>query len=173
MKKIILLILLLILAFCVMTTYKTKLKNELDNNKKEEFVSMSSDKDNNEKCSLASCGNTKLHPILDPKYNMREASKQCLLLEDHLNNTKKRCYDCIRKHFLVIDGLLEEAVSLEKNNDKRTYYRDLHSNWIKFEKKFSKNPNNSENLDDISKEIRTFRKPLVEKYFDEVSNYED
>jgi hypothetical protein len=156
-----------------MTTYKTKLKNELDNNKKEEFVSMSSDKDNNEKCSLASCGNTKLHPILDPKYNMREASKQCLLLEDHLNNTKKRCYDCIRKHFLVIDGLLEEAVSLEKNNDKRTYYRDLHSNWIKFEKKFSKNPNNSENLDDISKEIRTFRKPLVEKYFDEVSNYED
>jgi len=173
MKKIILLILLLILAFCVLTTYKNKFKNERDNDTKEEFISISKDKDNNEKCSLASCGNTKLHPILDPKYNMREASKQCLLLEDHLNNTKKRCYDCIRKHFLVIDGLLEEAVSLEKNNDKRTYYRDLHSNWIKFEKKFSKNPNNSENLDDISKEIRIFRKPLVEKYFDEVSNYED
>ena len=173
MKKIILLILLLILAFCVLITYKNKFKNELDNDTKEEFISITNNTDNNEKCSLASCGNTKLHPILDPKYNMREASKQCLLLEDHLNNTKKRCYDCIRKHFLVIDGLLEEAVSLEKNNDKRTYYRDLHSNWIKFEKKFSKNPNNSENLDDISKEIRTFRKPLVEKYFDEVSNYED
>ena len=39
MKKIILLILLLILAFCVLITYKNKFKNELDNDKKEELIS--------------------------------------------------------------------------------------------------------------------------------------
>lgn len=120
------------------------------------------------KCSLES-----LHPIMDPRFNMREAAKQCLLLEDHLNNTKKRCYDCIRKHFLTIDGLLEEAVSLEVDNVLRDYYRKLHIYWIKIEKTYARNPADSNNLDNVSKEIRGFRKPLLEQYFDNVSEYED
>lgn len=125
------------------------------------------------KCNADKCGLDNLHPILDPRFNMRETAKQCLLLEDHLNNTKKRCYDCIRKHFLTIDGYLEEAVSLEKDNRQRDYYRQLYLEWVKLEKQYSKNPKNSDNLDDISKKIRTFRKPLVEKYFDTVSEYDD
>ena len=178
MKKIILSILLIILAFCVFTSYK----NTLDNNYydiKESFSNLNNNKITNNtitqnKCSSkSSCGDEKLHPILNPEYNMREVSKQCLLLEDHLNNTKKRCYDCIRKHFLTIDGFLEEAVSLEKDNIKRKYYRDLHLQWIKYEKQFAKNSKDSNNLDNVSKEIRIFRKPLVEKYFDNVSSYND
>ena len=121
--------------------------------------------------SKSKCGVDNLHPILDPRFNMRETAKQCLLLEDHLNNIKKRCYDCIRKHLLTIDALLEEAVSLEKDNTQRNYYRNLYQEWVKLEKQYSQNSNNSDNLDDISKKIRIFRKPLVEKYFDMVSEY--
>jgi hypothetical protein len=124
-------------------------------------------------CDADKCGLSNLHPILDPRFNMREAAKQCLLLEDHLNNIKKRCYDCIRKHFLIIDGLLEEAVSLEKDNHNRQYYRNLHYLWIKIEKNYAKNSTDSNNLDNVSKSIRFFRKPLVEKYFDTISEYDD
>ena len=125
------------------------------------------------KCNTDKCGLDNLHPILDPRFNMRETAKQCLLLEDHLNNTKKRCFDCIRKHFLTVDGFLEEAVSLEKDNKERDYYRHLYLEWVKLEKQYAKDPKNSDNLDDISKKIRMFRKPLVERYFDTVSEYDD
>jgi hypothetical protein len=128
---------------------------------------------NQGKCSVATCGLDNLHPILDPKFNMRETAKQCLLLEDHLNNIKKRCFDCIRKHFLIIDGFLEEAVSLEKDNTERNAYRALFLEWIKLEKQYALNPKDSDNLDELSKKIRLFRKPLVEKYFDTVSEYHE
>ena len=125
------------------------------------------------KCSADKCGVGNLHPVMDPRYNMREVSKQCILLEDHLNNTKKRCFDCIRKHFLTVDGFLEEAVSLEPDIELRAYYRSLYLYWVSVEKKYAINPRDSANLDEISKTIRTFRKPLVEKYFDLVSEYNE
>jgi hypothetical protein len=124
-------------------------------------------------CTAKTCSTTNLHPILNPTFNMREVAKQCLLLEDHLNNIKKRCYDCIRKHFLIIDALLEEAVSLENNIDKRDYYRNLYLTWVKLEKNYAQNQNDSKHLDEISKKIRIFRKPLVEQYFDTISEYSD
>lgn len=129
--------------------------------------------DDTKKCDTKTCGIDNLHPILDPKFNMREASKQCLLLEDHLNNKKKRCYDCIRKHFLTIDALLEEAVSLEKDNVEREYYRNLYLDWIKIEKKYAINSKDDHNIDDVSKQVRLFRKPLVEQYFDTISEYSE
>ena len=55
-----------------------------------------------------------LLPIMSPLYNMREICKQVALLEDHLNQPRKRCPDCIRKHFLTIEALFEEAISLDK-----------------------------------------------------------
>ena len=54
-----------------------------------------------------------LLPIFNPLFNLREACKQILLLEDHLNNVRKRCSDCICKHFMTIEALFEEAVSLD------------------------------------------------------------
>jgi hypothetical protein len=125
------------------------------------------------KCSTKTCGMSNLYPILDPRFNMRESAKQCLLLEDHLNNKKKRCTDCIRKHFLIIDGLLEEAISLEKDNSQRNYYRNLHISWVNIEKQYAKSPSDSNTIDDVSKLIRIFRKPLVEDYFDMISEYDD
>ena len=123
-------------------------------------------------CSVKTCGTEGLYPVLDPTFNMRESAKQCILLEDHLNNLKKRCNDCIRKHFLTVDGFLEESVSLEKDIDKRKYYRDLHQEWVKIEKSYAQNPLDSNHLDMISQKIRYFRKPLVAEYFDTVSEYD-
>lgn len=57
--------------------------------------------------------NAELYPIMSPKFNLREICKQMVLLEDHLNQVKKRCPDCIRKHLLTIEGLFEEAISLD------------------------------------------------------------
>ena len=51
-------------------------------------------------------------PLTSPLFNLREAAKHMALLEDHLNNPLKRCQDCIQKHFLLIEGFLEEAVGL-------------------------------------------------------------
>lgn len=54
-----------------------------------------------------------LDPVMDPRYNMQQIVKQSILLEEHINNERKRCTDCITKHFLHIIGLAEEAVSLD------------------------------------------------------------
>lgn len=64
-----------------------------------------------------------LLPIMSPLYNMREICKQVALLEDHLNQPRKRCPDCIRKHFLTIEALFEEAISLD-NDFKYDEYLD-------------------------------------------------
>jgi hypothetical protein len=74
---------------------------------------------------------------MNPLFNMREICKQSALLEDHLNNARKRCSDCIRKHFLTIEALFEEAVSLDKNQDygdildgRADDVRTLQNRWI-------------------------------------------
>jgi hypothetical protein len=58
------------------------------------------------------CGSGDLDPVLDPRYNVVQAVKQSILLEEHLSVARKRCSDCITKHFLHVVGLLEEAVTL-------------------------------------------------------------
>lgn len=54
----------------------------------------------------------KLLPIFEATHNFREIAKQLVLLEDHLSHSRKRCQDCIRKHFVTAEALAEEAVSL-------------------------------------------------------------
>lgn len=49
-----------------------------------------------------------------PLFNVREAAKQCVALEDHLEHPEKRCQDCIRKHFSLIELFLEEAIGLDR-----------------------------------------------------------
>lgn len=56
----------------------------------------------------------KFEYMFDPRYNMREAAKQLLLLEDHIAFPAKQCPDCVRKHLLFTEALLEEAVTLDK-----------------------------------------------------------
>lgn len=78
-----------------------------------------------------------LLPIMHPLYNLREVCKQSALLEDHLNNERKRCEDCIRKHFLTIEALFEEALSLDSKQKwadqiegKADLVRTLQVEWI-------------------------------------------
>ena len=58
-----------------------------------------------------------LLPVMRPAFNMREILKNCILLEDHLMQTTKRCCDCISKHCLTIESLAEEAITLECPGD--------------------------------------------------------
>lgn len=74
---------------------------------------------------------------MHPLFNLREICKQSALLEDHLNNPRKRCHDCIRKHFLTIEALFEEAVSLDETgkwseqfDGKADFVRRLQERWI-------------------------------------------
>ena len=55
-----------------------------------------------------------------PSLNAREIIKQSLLLEDHLFQPTKKCADCIRKHFCMLEALAEEAVTLECPKVKNT-----------------------------------------------------
>lgn len=82
--------------------------------------------------------NLGLLPIFNPLFNLREACKQILLLEDHLNNVRKRCPDCICKHFMTIEALAEEAISLDvkgqywdRLDGLAQYVRDLQNKWMR------------------------------------------
>lgn len=60
-----------------------------------------------------------LLPVLRPSFNAREICKELVLLEKHLNEPLQRCKDCISKHFLTIEALAEEAISLHCPEKKR------------------------------------------------------
>ena len=55
--------------------------------------------------------------LMDPKHNLREIAKQMILLEDHMSHRRKRCVDCITKHYLMIEALLEEAITLDETSE--------------------------------------------------------
>lgn len=68
-----------------------------------------------------------LLPVLRPSFNAREICKELALLERHLNEPQQRCKDCINKHFLTIEALAEEAISLHCPEKKRECPRVLHT----------------------------------------------
>lgn len=110
-----------------------------------------------------------LLPIMNPLYNLREICKQMSLLEDHLNNVRKRCPDCIRKHFLTIEALFEEAVSLDKNleyddvlDGKAQAIRSLQGDWIDCR---DTKDSHSEHLR-IAQALRVVRKDFAPLCFD-------
>ena len=103
-----------------------------------------------------------LLPIMHPLYNLREICKQMALLEDHLNNERKRCQDCIRKHFLTIEALFEEAISLDnkgkwsdKTEGKADEVREFQTRWI-----------DGEDPCTIAQDIRAIRKDFAKECFD-------
>ena len=63
--------------------------------------------------------------LMDPKHNLREIAKQMILLEDHMSHKRKRCVDCITKHYLMIEALLEEAITLDKNKEHLKELEDI------------------------------------------------
>jgi hypothetical protein len=51
--------------------------------------------------------------VHDPLHSLREACKQAVLLEDHLFHPPKRCQDCISKHLMAMEALVEETITLD------------------------------------------------------------
>jgi hypothetical protein len=103
-----------------------------------------------------------LLPIMSPLYNMREICKQVALLEDHLNQPRKRCPDCIRKHFLTIEALFEEAISLDKKFEYDDYLdgkaemcRLLQEEWL-----------DGGDMQDMAQRLRMMRKEFAPLCFD-------
>lgn len=103
----------------------------------------------------------KLLPIMSPSFNMRECAKQIILLEDHLFNPKKRCNDCIKKHFMTIEGLAEEAITLDKTGEVVEDANGLVLIVRQCEKEFI----HRKNYDELGQKLRQCRKPLMYKYF--------
>ena len=109
----------------------------------------------------------KLLPVMDPKFNLREICKQCILLEDHLTHDEKRCFDCCVKHFLTIEALAEEAITLDptqthcspKIQQLPSFIRNLQSKW-------HQDPDNNSHA--VSQELRKIRKDFQIDAFDVV-----
>ena len=104
--------------------------------------------------------NPDLDPILEVSYNAQQMIKQSLLLEDHLNQPKKRCRDCICKHFMTLSALAEEAVSLARTEGDKAlmqeaaqFYDARYRDW-----KAGARPT------EAASRLRGMRKRLMERY---------
>lgn len=101
-----------------------------------------------------------MHDVNHPLFNAREASKQIVLLETHLFDPRQRCVDCIRKHFLTIEALVEEAVTLDKGNA----YHYLHTMPEKI-RRLASAYNAGVSPARIAQGFRVIRKQLVQNTF--------
>ena len=104
---------------------------------------------------------SKLMPILEPTYNMREICKNMLLLEDHLFQREKRCKQCIKKHFLLIEAFSEEMITLDIDKNYTSYY-DLPNKIRQIERNFL----NGDTMEDIAQQLRIIRKDLIKQCFE-------
>ena len=104
----------------------------------------------------------KIMPVLNPCFNIREVVKNMLLINDHLLDPDRRCYDCLLKHSLLIEGFLEEAMTL----DKKQKYTKILKNYPKEMRKIQKLLiGGRKNYYDISIKINKLRKPLMKIAF--------
>lgn len=124
------------------------------NRKLEPFVDVEDASE--EKCDGHTCN--ALDPVMDPKYNMQQIVKQSILLEEHINNERKRCTDCITKHFLHIIGLAEEAVSLDPDT---LCYKTVPETYTMIFDAWRENHEDP----NVPKELRKIRKSLMVDYF--------
>lgn len=105
-----------------------------------------------------------LLPVMDPKFNLREICKQSILLEDHLSHTEKRCVDCCIKHFLTLEALAEEAITLDKDKQFRDSIKDLPLRIRQLQNRWYEDPDN--NAHEVSQKLRAIRKQYQIDCFD-------
>ena len=109
-----------------------------------------------------------LFPIMDPRFNIREAAKNMILLEDHLFHMGKRCQDCILKHCLTIEGFLEEGVTLDtKGHHRETLQKsagEFRNIFIDIATNVKDKSLTDEDCIRIAQELRKIRKPLCQQY---------
>lgn len=112
-----------------------------------------------------SCGCGGILPVTNPWYNLREICKNTILLEDHIFQRSKRCKDCIKKHFLTIEGLAEEMVTLDKTQQLKEYY-GLADQIRNIEKEYIERDKKGKSIIEIAQKLRIMRKSLMVKCFE-------
>ena len=120
----------------------------------------------NGSCSASCSASGHLDPINDPDYNVREAIKQTLLLEQHLAEKAKYCKSCCLKHQLLIISLLEESVWMACNRCKD--YPKLEESLEFFKKLFEKwhsNMDDDETRLYVLTELRNWRRMMIDLYY--------
>ena len=95
-------------------------------------------------------------PVMDPLLNYKEMCKNSIALEDHLFQRSRRCKDCIKKHFLMLEMLAEEAVTLDKEKKYSEFYT-LPDEIRKIEKDYV----DGAEICDIGQKLRQIRKKLM------------
>ncbi len=112
----------------------------------------------------------KLDKVFNPEFNMREIGKQMILLEDHLFNPYRRCNDCITKHTLMIEALIEEAITLDENRMYEKQLQDLLAQFRTISRSLLKDVKTlslpSDKAGRYAQSIRILRKPLCREYCD-------
>ena len=111
-----------------------------------------------------------LLPVLDFRFNMREISKQSCLLEDHLTHKEKRCGDCCIKHFLTMEALAEEALTLDqyneiRNHDEWYFMYELPIEIRQLQRMFIENPGDETVIHTIVQTLRMIRKKMMVSTF--------
>ena len=108
----------------------------------------------------------RLLPVMRPAQNMREIIKQCIMLEDHLVQPRKRCPDCTSKHMLAIEALAEECGTLCGPSNAAIAahasglaedIRTLHHAW-------EQAPKDCRVASTVASRVRLIRKPLMATY---------
>lgn len=115
------------------------------------------------------CGSgKKLFPIMDARFNLRECAKNMILLEDHLFHSGKQCEDCIKKHCLTIEALLEEGVTLDLKGDHSVILIETFNNFrdifVDLCNKMNTKNLKHEDCVKAAQNIRKIRKPLCQDY---------
>ena len=112
------------------------LLNDFSNTQKQGFVSLSPTNVVND--STHKDTDKKIDPVNEPDYNMKNITKQSILLEEHLAEERKYCKACITKHFLHIIGLAEEATWMAGSKidtypylrNSVAFYTRIFENWV-------------------------------------------
>ncbi|KAG5186356.1 hypothetical protein JKP88DRAFT_240957 [Tribonema minus] len=109
-----------------------------------------------------------LIPIMRGYQNVHDALKQMCLLEAHLFDSERACHDCLLKHLLTIQGLLEEAHSLVENGDKslpvETDLQGLEQAVRGLHIEYFDSDRSPATRHTIACKIRRLRKPLMQVY---------
>jgi hypothetical protein len=121
-------------------------------------------------CSNAMGEDAPLDKVFSPEFNMREIGKQMILLEDHLFNPYRRCTDCITKHSLMIEALIEEALTLDVDQayiqsmqQLLDAYRAISRDLLRKVKASSLDQGYA---NDCAQRIRKLRKPICKEFCD-------
>ena len=99
-----------------------------------------------------------LMPVMDVRHNVREIAKQLILLEDHLAQPRKRCDDCIRKHFAFVEALAEEGCGLDPGGEYCAMFTRLQEF---MRERFAELQMGLRSHNQIAHILRSIRKPLL------------